>query len=57
VIDAMNRPVSLTDLAEKRLARVEVIGTPFASTAFEIVDAVWSQDERILEITAPEPDA
>jgi hypothetical protein len=32
------------------LARAEVIGTPLAKQAFELVDAIWLRDERIAEI-------
>jgi hypothetical protein len=32
------------------LAREEVIGTNLAQKAFDIVDAIWLQDDRILEI-------
>jgi hypothetical protein len=50
VIDSVNRPAAASDLVGKALARDEVIGTPLAKQAFELVDAIWLQDERIAEI-------
>ena len=50
VIDASDRPVSQSDLVGEALTRAEVIGTPTAKIAFDIVDAVWIQDDRIREI-------
>lgn len=34
----------------KNLSREDVVGTSLAHVAFDIVDAVWLQDERIAEI-------
>jgi hypothetical protein len=42
--------VAQSDLVDKTLTREEVIGTPTAKIAFDIVDAVWIQDDRIQEI-------
>ncbi len=50
VIDSADRPAASSDLVGKPLARDEVIGTPLAERAFELVDAIWLQDERIAEI-------
>jgi hypothetical protein len=50
VIDSGVRPVASSELVGKSLARKEVVGTPLAQVAFEIVDAVWLQDERIAEV-------
>jgi len=50
VINSGARPVASSDLVAKSLARDEVVGTPLAQIAFDIVDAVWLQDERIAEI-------
>jgi len=50
VIDSADRDVANSELVGKSLARSEVIGTPLAQTAFDIVDAIWLQDERIAEI-------
>lgn len=51
VIDAGTRPVAESDLVGRALRRDEVIGTPLAPVAFELVDAIWMQDERIGELT------
>ena len=50
VIDSGTRPVASSALVGKSLAREEVVGTPLAQVAFDIVDAVWLQDERIAEV-------
>ena len=50
VIDSFNRPATRSDLVGKALARDEVIGTPLAKQAFELIDAIWLQDARIAEI-------
>lgn len=50
VIDASGRPIN-SDLASNALARESVVGTPLAQTIFDIVDAVWVQDNRIAEVT------
>jgi len=50
VIDSVDRPAASSDLVGKALARDEVVGTPLATRAFELVDAIWLQDTRIAEI-------
>jgi len=50
VIDSVDRPAASSDLVGKALARHEVIGTPLATQAFELVDAIWLLDKRIAEI-------
>jgi hypothetical protein len=52
VIDAADRPVGGSELVGKALSRGEVIGTPLAAAVFEMVDAIWLQDERIAEVAA-----
>lgn len=52
VIDAANRPAGKSELVGRALSRGEVIDTPLAQLAFEMVDAIWLQDSRIAEITA-----
>jgi hypothetical protein len=49
VIDASQRQVG-AELAHRGLLRDEVIGTPLAKQAFDIVDAIWIQDPRIGEV-------
>ena len=55
VIDATNRPVSKSALVGRGLKREEVIGTPLADQIFSIVDAIWLQDDRIVDLQ-PSPD-
>ena len=50
VVDAFTRPVGQSDLVGHALSREEVVGTPLAQVAFEIIDAVWLYDSRIKEI-------
>jgi len=50
VIDSGARQVASGNLVGKSLAREDVVGTPLAQVAFDIVDAVWLQDDRIVEI-------
>ena len=52
VIDSEGRTVASSNLVGKALARREVLGTPLAQLAFDIVDAIWRQDERIKEIVS-----
>jgi hypothetical protein len=51
VIDATTRPISKSELVGRALSRSEVVGTPIAKEAFDVIDAVWLQDERISEIS------
>lgn len=50
VIDATQRDFSSSDLVGRVLSRAEVIGTPLAQHVFDILDAIWLQDERIIEL-------
>ena len=50
VIDSEQRDFSRSDLVGRALSRAEVVGTPLAKHAFDIVDAIWLQDERIIEV-------
>jgi hypothetical protein len=50
VIDSGGRPVASSGLVGKSLARADVVGTPLAQLAFDVVDAIWLQDERIADI-------
>ena len=52
VIDASARKIAGEKIAGKAINRDEVIGTPLAQQAFDIVDAIWLQDTRIAEVTA-----
>ena len=51
VIDSANREVSRSELVGRAMKRDEVIGTPLAQRVFDMVDVVWTQDDRILEVT------
>jgi len=51
VIDASKRPFAPNELVGRVLRRDEVIGTTFATDAFELVDAIWLHDNRISEVS------
>ena len=51
VVDAKDRSAGGSRLAKRILARSEVVGTPLADSVFELVDAVWLQDQRISEVS------
>ncbi len=55
VIDAASRDFASKELVGRALARSEVLGTPLATRAFAIVDAIWLQDARIEEIVSTPP--
>ena len=46
VINAEDRPIGSSDLARTALKRDEVIGTPLAAQVFQLVDAIYEQDNR-----------
>ncbi|HMG17917.1 MAG TPA: hypothetical protein VK573_04270, partial [Gemmatimonadales bacterium] len=51
VVDAGNRPTARAgSLAGTALARDQVLGSPWEQQAYDVVDAVWLNDERIREI-------
>jgi len=50
IIDSENRPANSPELCGRALKREEVIGTPFAQEAFQLVDAIWLQDPRVDEV-------
>jgi len=50
VIDANTRPFSSSNLVGPALHRDDVIGTPTASDAFAVADAILEQDDRIAEL-------
>ncbi len=53
VIDSTDRPFSSSDLVERGLRRDEVLGTALAKEAFEVIDTIWLQDDRVAEIRGP----
>ena len=50
VIDANTQPVAKSDLVGRALSRNEVIGTATAKTAFDILDAILLQDDRVAPV-------
>jgi hypothetical protein len=54
VIDAGGRPDASNELVGRALSRSETIGQPIAQQAFDIVDAVLAQDERVVELLGAE---
>ena len=50
IIDATDRPISRSPLVGESLTRSEVLGTPLAKEVFDVVDAIWLQDERIRDL-------
>ena len=52
VIDGTDRPANKPELCSRGLLRTEVVGTPLATKVFEIVDAIWLSEPRVLEVKA-----
>jgi hypothetical protein len=50
VIDGATRPIARSELVGKTLRRDEIMGTPLAGGVFDLVDVIWSQDDRIEEV-------
>jgi hypothetical protein len=50
VIDSADRAVAKNELVGKALARDEVIGTPLAPRVFDMLDAIWADDNRLAEV-------
>ena len=50
VIDAGPREVSRSELVGRSMSREEVIGTPLAKQVFEMIDAIWLNDDRLDEV-------
>jgi len=49
-IDASSRS-GYTSIASSLLNRADIVDTPLAARLYELVDAVWVQDDRIRELT------
>jgi hypothetical protein len=47
VIDAAGRPVADPNMVGTALARDDVVGTPLAIQVFELIEAVFEQDDRL----------
>jgi hypothetical protein len=50
VTEASGRPLATSGLASKTLGRKDVIGTPIATTVFDMVDVIWVDDPRVSEL-------
>jgi len=50
VIDSSDRPIAGSELIGKALRRDEVLGTPTATHAFAILDAIYMGDVRLGEL-------
>jgi hypothetical protein len=50
VVDADQTPISSHPLVGYALPRASVIDTPLAEEAFNLVDAIWLEDENIAEV-------
>lgn len=50
VVDADKTPISSHPLVGRALSRADVIGTPLAQEIFDLVDAIWLEDENIEEV-------
>ena len=51
VVDADKTSISSQPLIGRALPRVDVINTPLAEEVFELVDAIWLDDENIAEVS------
>ena len=50
VLDADKTHIGSHPLVGRALQRAEVVGTPLAQEVFDLVDAIWLQDENLAEI-------
>jgi len=50
VVDADQTPMSSHPLVGRALPRKSVIDTPLAKEVFDLVDAIWIEDENIAEV-------
>ncbi len=55
LIDATKREIAHSELVGRGLPRDEVAGTVLAERVFEIVGAIWLQDDRLREVTEKAP--
>jgi len=51
VVDADKTSISSNPLVGRALPRASVIDTPLAEEVFDLVDAIWLEDENIAEVT------
>jgi hypothetical protein len=50
VVDADQTPISSHLLVGHAMPRASVIDTPLANEVFNLVDAIWLEDENIAEV-------
>jgi hypothetical protein len=50
IIDAEQRPIAVSNLVGRLLARADVIGQPFSKDVFAYCDAILAQDSRATEL-------
>ena len=50
VVDADQTPIASHPLVGRALPREMVVGTPIAQEAFNLVDAIWLEDENVAEV-------
>lgn len=50
VVDADRTPISSNPLVGRALSRANVINTPLAQEVFDLIDAIWLEDENIAEV-------
>ena len=50
IVDADKTQISSHPLVGRALPRADVINTPLAEEVFELVDAIWLDDENIAEV-------
>jgi len=51
IVDADQTPLASHPLVGRALARDDVVDTPLAQEAFDLVDAIWFNDANIAEVT------
>jgi hypothetical protein len=52
IVDAQQRAQQFHTLTNKGMLREEVVGTPLATEAFAMIDAIWLRDPRIHSLKA-----
>jgi len=51
VLDANDRDMDFSKMAAKAMTREEVVETKLAEAVFGMLDAIWSQDARLTELS------
>ena len=50
VTDSEGRPANSSEICGRALKRAEIVGTPLAEEVFRLVDTIWLQDPRVVEV-------